>query len=46
MDSCIVYIGDFDFRNENVQAHLVKNNGKVLNSLGYHIEYIGINRTE
>lgn len=46
MDSCIVYIGDFDFRNENVQAHLVKNNGKVFNSLGYHVEYIGINRAE
>ncbi len=46
MDSCIVYIGDFDFRNENVQAHLVKNNGKVFNSLGYHIEYIGVNRNE
>ena len=44
MKKCIVYIGDFDFRNENVQAHLVKNNGKIFNSLGYHVEYIGINR--
>lgn len=44
MDKCIVYIGDFDFRNENVQAHLVRNNGKMLNFLGYHMEYIGINR--
>ena len=46
MSSCIVYIGDFDFRNENVQAHLVKNNGKILTALGYHVEYIGINRKE
>lgn len=44
MNKCIVYIGDFDLRNENVQAHLVKNNGKIFNQLGYHIEYIGINR--
>ena len=44
MDNCIVYIGDFDFRNENVQAHLVKNNGKIFNRLGFHVEYIGINR--
>ena len=26
-------------RNENVQAHLVKNNGKILNKLGYDIKY-------
>lgn len=44
MKNCVLYIGDFDFRNENVQAHLVKNNGMLLNSLGYHIEYVGINR--
>jgi len=43
-DKCIIYIGDFDFRNENVQSYLVKNNGKILNSLGYHIEYIGVNK--
>lgn len=41
---CIVYIGDFDFRNENVQSHLVKNNGKVLKKIGYDISFIGINR--
>lgn len=41
---CIVYIGDFDLRNENVQAHLVKNNGKILNKLGYSVAYIGMNR--
>ena len=40
----IVYIGDFDLRNENVQAHLVKNNGKLLNELGYNVNYIGVNR--
>ncbi len=41
---CVIYIGDFDLRNENVQAHLVKNNGKILNKLGYTVAYIGINR--
>ena len=41
---CIVYIGDFDLRNENVQATLVKNNGRVLNDLGYAVAYIGVNR--
>ena len=44
MKKCIVYIGDFDFRNENVQAHLVKNNGKIFNLLGYQTAYIGVNR--
>ena len=44
MCKSIVYVGDFDFRNENVQAHLVKNNGKIFNALGYSVEYIGINR--
>ena len=29
----VVYIGEFDLRNENVQAHLVKNNGKLLKQL-------------
>lgn len=42
----IVYIGDFDFRNENVQSFLVRNNGKILNSLGFHIAFIGINTKE
>ncbi len=40
----IVYIGDFDLRNENVQAHLVMNNGKIFNKLGYSVSFIGINR--
>lgn len=40
----IVYIGDFDLRNENVQAHLVKNNGKLLNKMGYNVNYVGVNR--
>jgi glycosyltransferase involved in cell wall biosynthesis len=39
----VVYIGDFDFRNENVQSFLVRNNGKILNRLGYNVAYIGIN---
>lgn len=40
----IIYIGDFDLRNENVQAHLVKNNTKILNRLGYAVALIGVNR--
>lgn len=40
----IVYIGEFDLRNENVQAHLVKNNGKILNKLGYSVFFVGTNR--
>lgn len=40
----IVYIGDFDIRNQNVQAQLVLNNGRMLRDLGYCIIYIGINR--
>jgi len=41
---CIIYLGDFDLRNENVQAHLVKNNAKVFNHLGYIVAFIGVNR--
>ncbi len=44
MKKCIVYIGDFDLRNENVQAHLVRNNGKIFSALGYEIAYIGVHR--
>ncbi len=43
-NKCIVYLGDFDLRNENVQAHLVKNNAKILNTLGYTVAFVGINR--
>ena len=42
----IAYIGDFDFRNENVQSFLVRNNGKILNGLGYKVHYIGVNRNK
>ena len=41
---CVIYIGDFDLRNQNVQAHLVKNNAKIFNRLGYKIAFIGENR--
>ena len=41
---CVIYIGDFDLRNQNVQAHLVKNNAKILNRLGYNVAFIGVNR--
>ena len=41
---CVIYIGDFDLRNQNVQAHLVKNNAKILNRLGYKVAFIGVNR--
>ena len=44
MDKCVIYIGDFDLRNQNVQSFLVMNNGKILNQLGYIVAYIGINR--
>lgn len=44
MKKCIIYLGDFDLRNQNVQAHLVKNNAKILNNLGYCIAFIGVNR--
>ncbi len=40
----IIYIGDFDLRNENVQAHLVRNNAKIFNHLGYIVAFIGVNR--
>lgn len=40
----IIYIGEFDMRNQNVQAHLVKNNSKILNRLGYVVQFIGVNR--
>ena len=41
---CIVYIGDYDLRNENVQSHLVKNNAKIFNKLGYKVVFVGVNR--
>ena len=41
---CAIYIGDFDLRNQNVQAHLVKNNAKILNRLGYKVAFVGVNR--
>lgn len=44
MQKIIIYIGDFDLRNQNVQAHLVKNNAKILNRLGYLVAFIGVNR--
>ena len=40
----IVYIGDFDFENKNVQSHLVKNNAFIFNRLGFRVLFIGINR--
>jgi len=44
MEGSIFYIGDFDFANENVQSHLVKNNARIFNALGYRVVFIGINR--
>lgn len=40
----IVYIGDFDMINNNVQSHLVRSNGRMLEELGYKVFYIGVNR--
>ena len=39
----VIYIGDFDLRNENVQSFLVKNNAKILRALGFDVAFIGIN---
>lgn len=44
MQKSTIYIGDFDLRNENVQAHLVRNNAKILNRLGYKVAFVGVNR--
>ena len=41
---CVIYLGDFDLRNKNVQSHLVRNNAKILNRLGYKVFFIGVNR--
>lgn len=41
---CVIYLGDFDLRNQNVQAHLVNNNAKILNRLGFRVAFIGVNR--
>lgn len=46
MKKCIFYIGEFDMVNENVQAHLVKNNGWIFSSLGYQVMFIGVNRNK
>lgn len=40
----IVYIGDFDFRNENVQSYLVKNNAKIFSTIGFQVYFVGIDR--
>lgn len=40
----VIYVGDFDLRNQNVQAHLVRNNAKILNRLGFRVAFIGVNR--
>lgn len=32
--------------NENVQSHLVKNNARILSSLGYQVVFIGVNRNK
>lgn len=46
MKNCILYIGEFDMINENVQSHLVKNNGLIFSSLGYQVIFIGVNRNK
>lgn len=40
----VVYVGDFDFRNENVQSQLVKNNARILTGLGFEVFFIGVDR--
>ena len=44
MKQSIVYIGDFDFINHNVQSHLVYSNGQIFENLGYEVHYIGMKR--
>lgn len=44
MKKYVIYVGEFDLRNKNVQSHLVLNNGKMFNLLGYEVVYIGVNR--
>ena len=46
MYKTIVYIGDFDFRNQNVQSFLVKNNSKLFEAIGYSVYFVGINREQ
>ena len=43
---CIVYIGDFDFRNENVQSFLVRSNARIFRSIGYNVAFVGVNTKE
>ncbi|PWJ70852.1 glycosyltransferase involved in cell wall biosynthesis [Ruminococcaceae bacterium R-25] len=40
---CIIYVGDFDLRNENVQSFLVRSNANIFKSIGYEVAFIGIN---
>lgn len=42
---CIIYVGEFDLRNGNAQAYLVRNNAKIFNKIGYAVAFIGVNRT-
>ena len=42
----IIYIGDFDLSNKNVQSHLVVSNCLIFQQLGYHVFLIGVNRNK
>lgn len=43
MKDTIIYIGDFDLSNCNVQSLLVKNNAIIFRDLGFDVIYIGVN---
>lgn len=42
----IIYIGGFELPDKNAAAHRVIANGKLLESLGYDVCYVGISKTE
>lgn len=42
MNKIAIYIGNFDFPNNNAAGNRVLNNGKVLRELGYKVYFIGL----
>jgi len=44
MNKIAIYIGNFDFPNNNAGGNRVLNNGKVLRELGYEVYFIGLKK--
>lgn len=44
MKETIIYIGNIEFPDKSAAAHRVMNNGKIFESLGYRVLYIGITK--